>query len=74
MGARGRLRELLLQPADDDAPVKPTPTDLAGKSRAERRAARIQYQKHAGVFRTWVYAVILVALVGGFALFLWVVS
>lgn len=74
MQARSRLRELFLQPADPDAPAKPTRADLAGMSRAERRAARIHYQTQAGIFRTWVYVVILLALIGGFALYLVLVS
>ncbi|MDP9240260.1 MAG: hypothetical protein M3O55_06410 [Actinomycetota bacterium] len=69
METRSRLRELFLQPRDEDAPTKPTRTDLAGLSRSQRRAAKVHYQTQAGMFRTWVYVVILLALIGGFALF-----
>ncbi|PZS33519.1 MAG: hypothetical protein DLM59_06395 [Pseudonocardiales bacterium] len=74
METRSRLRELFLQPRDDDAPNRPTRGDLAGLSRTERRAAKIHYQTQAGIFRTWVYAVILVGLVGGFALYVSLVA
>jgi len=67
---RGRWRELLLRPDSKDAPDKPTREQLSGMSRADRRRAKVAYQSSGGVFRTWVYVVVLVVLVGGFALYL----
>ncbi|MEP6696304.1 MAG: hypothetical protein ABJA34_05420 [Pseudonocardiales bacterium] len=74
MQTRSRLREIFLQPQDDDAPTKPTRADLAGLSRTQRRAAKVHYQTRAGLFRTWVYVVILLALLGGFWLYVILVS
>jgi hypothetical protein len=69
VGERRRLRDLFLQPWDD-IPARPTPEELADMPRADRRVAKLRYQARAGLFRTWVYPVALVLLVGGFALYL----
>lgn len=74
MDTRRKLRDIFLQPRDEDAPTKPTRLDLAGLSRAQRRAAKIHYQTQAGMFRTWVYVVIFIAIVAGFALYLRLVN
>jgi len=66
---RSGWRELFLQPDSDGTPAKPTPEQLSGLSQAERRRAKVAYQRSAGVFRTWVYVVALLLLVGGFVLY-----
>jgi len=68
---RSRWRELFLQPDIDDGPARPSVEQLSGMSRADRRRARVAYQTGSGgAFRTWVYVVALIVLVGGFVIYL----
>ena len=70
MRARDRLRDLFLLPERDDQPSKPTRAELRRMPPVERRRAKIEYAAQSGRFRTWVYVVVLVVMVGGFALYL----
>ncbi len=75
MAPRSRWRELLLQPDAEELPDKPTTGQLQSMSRADRRRAKIAYQTQGGgAFRTWVYVVALLLLVGGFVTYLLLVG
>ena len=74
MASRTRLRDLFLLPPTDSPAIKPAGADLHRLSRHERRRAKIRYQAQSGLFRTWVYVVILLLLVGGFVLYVWLVT
>ena len=64
-GSERRLRDLFLRPDYDPNRVKP---DFKNMNRAQRRRAKVEWDRDGGRFRTWVYAVTLLVLVGGFAL------
>lgn len=69
-----RLRDLFLVPTPETPAMKPARADLRRLTPAERRRAKIRYQAESGLFRTWVYVVILLLLVGGFVLYIWLVT
>lgn len=58
-----RLRDLFLRPPSE-VPPRPRSVELRRLTWWERRRARVAYQRDAGIFRTWVYAALLVILVG----------
>ncbi|GAA1694855.1 hypothetical protein GCM10009765_50130 [Fodinicola feengrottensis] len=60
----GWLRYAFLRPDY----VKQARPKLRGLSRLERRRAKVQYQMHAGAFRTWVYAAALIGFIVVFGL------
>ena len=74
MAARGRLRDLFLVPDREDKPDKPTREQLRLLSRVDRRRVKVHYAAQGGLFRTWVYVVVLVLLVSGFTLYVALVT
>jgi hypothetical protein len=61
-----RLRDLFLRP--DYEPNRPRPDYKSISSYSQRRRAKVAYQREAGMFQTWVYAVVLALLVIAVAL------
>ncbi len=69
MPARSRILDMLLVPDPGSRMDKPTRDQLREMSYRDRRQAKMRYAVQGGMFRTWVYAVVLILLVGGLALY-----
>lgn len=68
MHERGRIRDLFLAPLPAELVARPTREELKELPLMGRRKRRIEYAAQGGLFRTWVYVVALITVVGGFTL------